>query len=65
MVYSFAVMAVALTIVALRCAGGMRTFLICCALLNCLAAGKAIYTGDPYAFKLKPNSSGQQEERIR
>ena len=40
---------------------GIRIFLLCCCLLNILAAAKMIYEDYPYAYKLAP-SDGQDLE---
>lgn len=55
MVFVFTVLAIGLACAAFKASGMTRAILIGCCLLNLAGVGKAVFTHDPYAFKLKPN----------
>lgn len=63
MLFLFLFLATGLGIAAKNATGGGRAFLIICCLLNLAAAGKLIYTDDPYTFKLMPNEHSAAEQR--
>lgn len=56
MVYIFVILAVGLSLVAWKSTErSTRYWCLAWAILNALAATKAIVTDDPWAFRLKPN----------
>ncbi|SNS16365.1 hypothetical protein SAMN05216255_1563 [Pseudomonas segetis] len=54
MVFLFLFLAACLFVLCAKSTGSIRIALAFCCLLNVAAAGKAIYTGDQYAYKLMP-----------
>lgn len=65
MVFVFFVLAAGLAVATWNSTGGMRIFLAICCALNLAGIAKAIYTDDPYAFKLRPNPHTQVENDRR
>ena len=61
LIYTFGILAMGLAIAAWNSSGGTRIFLAVCCVLNLVGIAKAIYTEDPYAFKLRPNPHNQEE----